>query len=89
MFGRKFIAKVNAAWWNTVAKKAEENIPDQKDGTFALLWSKQLKMHFMMYNTHSQKGHFKRKAVLTNAFINKSQERINGGKKQHIVKFSH
>jgi hypothetical protein len=35
---RKFIAKVNPAWWAPLVQKAEEKIGN-RDGDFVLLWS--------------------------------------------------
>jgi hypothetical protein len=67
--GRKFIAKVNSAWWKDLADVAKSELgPD--DGDYVILYSDELEQHFMMYNSRTKKGKIKKKCVLTNAFVN-------------------
>jgi hypothetical protein len=65
---RKFISKVNSKWWPELVEKATEYI-GKKDGDFVVLWSEDLREHFMMYNSMNKRGKIKRKCVLTNSFL--------------------
>jgi hypothetical protein len=66
---RKFIAKVNPAWFPELAAEAKKHL-GQKDKDFVVLYSDDLGEHFMMCNSVSRKNNMKTKCVITNAFVN-------------------
>jgi len=76
---RKFIAKANPSWWKALVNKAKLDLGDTADD-YVVLWSTELEMHFMVYNSISRKGKIKNKCVLTNAFVNLDPP----SKKEHI-----
>jgi len=78
---RRFIAKANPTWWSQIVEAAEPHLGKEK-GDYALLWSKKLECHFMIYNSMNPNGKMKRKCVLTNAFVNKA---IGEKEKYHDV----
>ena len=56
-------------------KNALQNLGDTV-GEFVVLWSEDLEEHFMVYNSTGKKGKLKRKCVLSNAFVNKTETNI-------------
>jgi hypothetical protein len=66
---RKFIAKVNPAWFPELAAEAKKHLGKREDD-FVVLYSEELEEHFMMCNSMTSKGAMKTKCVITNAFVN-------------------